>query len=189
MTDRLRALSVVATDAISEAWGSPAQRIANEVQKSMGLELRTLREKGSSPEEYLATEKFLLRWERAEFANATAMETSLDNAVREIEAAEKMLPRVRDAARYAEVDATHAIPKRRVGGLPRDDARVFFGAHATRLGNLSKARAPAVEKFLLAERRRNIRAAERAYKELQRSAVLGRPVPDRGRDGSGRNDR
>ena len=186
MADSVRSLAALVADAVKDAWGSRAYEAAGDLQRSMALELRGLRDREATPEELLAAEKALLRLEREEFADNAAMRTSLDNAVSDLEAAEKMLPRVRDAARYAdEVDATHAIPKRRVRGLPRDDAREFFASHATRLGNLAKARAPAVEKFVVSERRQNVRAAERAYIDLQRVAVLGREPPPRGR---GRDD-
>lgn len=175
MPDSLDRLVTVATDAVKEVWSSEIYADAAEAQRAIALELRGLRDQEEPPEVLLATEKTLLRWEREEFADNAAMRTSLDNAVSDLEAAAKMLPRVRDAARYAqEVDATHTIPKRRVRGLPRDDAREFFASHATRLGNLAKARAPAVEKFVLSERRRNVRAAAQAYTDLQRVAVLGR---------------
>ena len=182
MPDGLERLVTVATDAVKVAWGSEIYAVAEVAQRGIALELRGMRDRGATPEELLAAEKVLLRWDREEFADNAAMRTSLDNAVSDLEAAEKMLPRVRDAARYAdEVDATHTVPKRRVRGLPRDDAREFFASHATRLGNLAKARAPAVEKFVVSERRQNVRAAERAYIDLQRVAVLGREPPPRGR--------
>lgn len=126
MADGLATLALVASDAVKEAWESPAYRASEIAQRTVGLELRALRQGGALPEAYLDAEKVLLLSERAAFANTRAMETSLDNAVGELDAAVAMLPRVRDPARYAEVDATHAVPKRRVGGLPRDDARVFF---------------------------------------------------------------
>lgn len=127
----------------------------------------------------LESERVLLKDEYARFANTADMKGSLETALVELDGAAAMVPLVRDPAEYVRVDATHRFRTHRIGKVPRDDARMFFRAHGTRLQNLSKARGTDAEKAILFARQRNIRVAENAYRHLQHQA-LGLDGPEGG---------
>lgn len=127
---------------------------------------------GGDLDAILESERVLLKDEYDRFANTAEMRGSLETALEELEGATAMVGLVRSHAEYVErVDATHRFRTHRVGNLPRDDARMFFAAHGTRLLNLLKARGTDGEKAVLSARRRNLLAAERAYRELQTNAL------------------
>lgn len=92
-----------------------------------------------------------------------------------------MLPRVRDDGWYRAFDQGHADPKSRIGGVPVDDARLFFRSHRTRLRNLASAGGTDEKMRALAGRRKMVDAAERIYRRLQMVALgLRRASADRG---------
>ena len=123
----------------------------------------------------LESERTLLRDEHDQLANTPEMTGSLEVALKELDGAAAMIPLVRDPVEYARVDATHQFRTHRIGkaprDVPRDDARMFFRSHHTRLQNLSKARGTDGEKAVLRARRQNMRRAESAYKDLQYRAL------------------
>ena len=126
----------------------------------------------ASVDELLEVEQAFLATEREQLANSRSMETSLDTALTELDAAGAALSKVsQDPAAYKALDQDLSLPKNRVGDLPRDQARQFFRSHLTRLGNLDKARLDDSEKQLLAYRTGCLKAAERQYTQLQTQAL------------------
>ena len=119
----------------------------------------------------LRVEEIVLRNELERYANSRAMRTSLETSLAEHAVATRMLDRVRDPAAYREVDANFSLPRNRIGGVPRDEARQFFRSHATRLLNQDKNRLDESEKRVLDERRSNMRHAEKLYAVLQERAL------------------
>lgn len=132
----------------------------------------------------LAVERRFLENDLAEYANSTGMKSSLEAALTELQAAEAVLPLVKDTVLYNAIDKGHGHPKSRVGGLPNDAARRFFKSNATRLLNQDRSRLEAEEKQLLDARKANMRTAEKIYTALQRQA-LGLPPQQRGKGMTG----
>ncbi len=128
----------------------------------------------------LRVEEIVLRNELERYANSRAMRTSLDTSLAEHAVATRMLDRVRDPAEYRKIDATFSLPRNRIRGVPRDEARQFFRSHAARLLNQDKGRLDESEKRVLDKRRLNMRHAEKLYTALQERA-LGVEA-DRGQD-------
>ena len=120
----------------------------------------------------LEAERVLLRDEYDRFANTPTMKGSLEAALDEVNAALAMVKLVDDPPAYrSRVDETHRVRKHRIGDVPRDDARMFFRGHRSRLGNLMKARGTDEEKAVLAARSASMRAAEKTYESLQHEAL------------------
>ena len=131
----------------------------------------------------LQAERVLLRDEYDRFANTATMKGSLEAALEEIEAALATVAVVGDPDAYRQqVDETHRVRKHRIGDVPKDDARMFFRGHRSRLSNLTKARGTDEEKAVLVARAASMRVAEKIYAGLQREA-LG--IADRGRGSRG----
>ena len=131
-------------------------------------------------EHILEAEKILLVQEQEHLAGSQAMASSLDNAIKELDAALSTLERVRDPDAYQSVADSFSLDKNRVGGLPRDEARQFFRSHLARLGNLDKGRLSDSERDVLKARMFNIRTAEHQYRKLQEQALGIEGRRDRG---------
>ena len=101
--------------------------------------------------------------------------------LRELKIAERHLELVNDPAQYRLIDEAHSLPKRRVGGLPKDEARLFFGSQATRLLNQDKSRLDRQEKQIIDARKQNMRTAARLYEARQRQALGLEPAPGKNR--------
>ncbi len=156
-----------------------AQRLGV-LEKDLAAAVVAVRE-GGDVAEILQAERVLLRDEYERFANTATMKGSLETALEEIEAALATVAVVGDPDAYRErVDETHRVRKHRVGDVPKDDARMFFRGHRSRLSNLTKARGTDEEKAVLVARSASMRVAEKIYTSLQREA-LG--IGDRGRGG------
>jgi hypothetical protein len=119
----------------------------------------------------LATEKALLVTDLTLYSNSPAMAGSLKTALDELKAAEALLPKAADPILYKAVDEAHSLPKNRLGGVPRDEARQFFRSHDARLVNMDKSRLDDEEKAIVDERKRNVRIGEKAYIALQQKAL------------------
>ena len=156
-----------------------AQRVGV-LQKDLMAEVVAVRD-GGDVATILEAERALLRDEYERFANTPLTKASLEAALEEVDAALAMVEMVQDPETYRlRVDETHRVRKRRVGGVPKDDARVFFAGHVTRLADWEKARGTDEDKAVLTARRASIRKAGRIYQGQQREA-LG--IADRGRGG------
>ncbi|WP_343870554.1 hypothetical protein, partial [Caenispirillum bisanense] len=88
----------------------------------------------------LNVERRFLENDLAEYANSKGMADSLTAALAELSAAERLVEKVRDPATYRSTDEDHSLPKNRIAGVPRDQARQFFSSHATRLLNQDRSR-------------------------------------------------
>ena len=120
----------------------------------------------------LSFEQWYLREQLKHEANTPVMEGSLETAIAESERAVATLAMLRDPVAYKMVDAALQSPKRRSGGLPLDDARMFFTSHAARIQNLEKGVGSLEEKKVLQERRNNLIIAGSTYRAMQKR-VLG----------------
>ena len=89
------------------------------------------------------------------------MRTSLETSIAELGVATRMVGRVSDRAAYREFSEGFSLPRNRIGGVPRDEARQFFRSHAARLLNRDKSRLDESEKRVLDRRRLNMRHAEK----------------------------
>jgi hypothetical protein len=149
---------------------SPA---AKKYRDSQDLMLETIRSIGRTGDIglILSAERQILRNEMRFYGNSAGMRGSLKSALQELDQAEKMLPLVHDSGLYLAVDASHANPKSRANGLPRDAARQFFAAHNVRLLNADRTRLTETEKRILEARRNNIRVASMSYVALQEKAL------------------
>ena len=151
-----------------------AQRLAT-LEQDLAAAVVAVRE-GGNVAAILQAERVLLRDEYDRFANTATMKGSLEAALEEIEAALATVAVVGDPDAYRErVDETHRVRKHRIGDVPKDDARMFFRSHRSRLSNLTKARGTDEEKGVLVARSARMRVAEKIYAGLQREA-LG--IPD-----------
>ena len=119
----------------------------------------------------LDVEGEIIRYELQRHANSQAMRTSLEASLAEHAVATGLLEIVRDPGAYRQVDAAHRLPRNRIGGVPRDEARQFFRSHAARLLNQDKSRLDESEKRVLDKRRLNMRHAEKLYAALQERAL------------------
>ena len=119
----------------------------------------------------LGVEEIILQNDLQRHANSRAMRTSLETSLSEHAVATRMLDRVRDTAEYRKIDATFSLPRNRIRGVPRDEARQFFRSHAARLLNQDKSRLDESEKRVLDKRRLNMRHAEKLYTALQERAL------------------
>lgn len=155
----------------------PAEELAAARQDILGH----LKEVGKSGDIdlILATEKTLLVTDLTLYSNSPAMKGSLTAAMAELKAAEALLPKVADPTLYGSVNEAHSLPKNRVGGVPRDEARQFFRSHDSRLVNMDKSRLDNEEKAIVDERKRNIRIAEKAYVARQQKVLGITPALDR----------
>ena len=122
-------------------------------------------------ETILTIERRFLENDRAEYVSSRAMRSSLDVALAELKIAERHIELVKDPVQYRLIDEAHSLPKRRVGGLPKDEARIFFGSHATRLLNQDKSRLDRQEKQIIEARKQNMRTGARLYEARQRQAL------------------
>lgn len=140
--------------------------------------LQALQKVGDSGdlETTLLAEKLILKNERDHYADTSIMESSLDNALGDIEATLKLADTVRDPGAYKAIADGHTRPRNRIGGLPKDEARQFFKSHRSRLENLDKARLMGLDKALIAVRKKNLDVVSTAYIELQHNA-LAEPAP------------
>jgi hypothetical protein len=148
-------------------------RKRNEYQQKKLADLKKI---GASEdlENIIVAEKYLVDFERREYATGKATETSLANAKQDLEVIATNASQVKDPARYKEVDTNLAKDKMRDGNdLPLDGARKAFRSHITRLGNDEKSRGSEQEKAVIQERQQNMRIAEKLYIERQEKA-LGR---------------
>jgi hypothetical protein len=123
----------------------------------------------------LFVERSLLENDLVHHANSGAMKGSLEVALAELAAAERLIGKVRSPETYRETDAAHSLPKNRIGEVPRDEARQFFNSHTTRLVNWDKSRLDVEEKKIVDARKENMRAAGKVYAAMQRQA-LGLPA-------------
>ena len=128
-------------------------------------------------ETILFAEELILKNERRLYADTPAMRTSLDNALFEIDVALELVGKVQDPEAYRTVEDSHKLPKNRIGGLPKDEARQFFKSHRSRLENLEKARLMGIDKELIGVRKKNLGVASASYIELQENA-LAKPEPE-----------
>ena len=128
--------------------------------------------RSGSIDNVLSFEQWFLRDQLKYEANTPVMEGSLQAAIAESGRAVATLAMLRDPARYKILDEGLGNPKRRSGGLPLDDARMFFTSHAARIQNLEKAVGSLEEKKVLQERRNNLIIAGATYRSMQKR-VLG----------------
>ena len=133
--------------------------------------------KNGTISDILAAEKSLLAFELAYYANSKAMKGSLDSSLHELSACERMLRKVQQPNIYKDVNDDHSLPRNRVGGLPRDEARQFFKSHWTRLLNQDKGRLDRLDKDIIDVRRANMRTAEKQYIAMQQIALGITPQP------------
>jgi len=147
----------------------------NTRKKQQGL-FQTVGKEGTLSAILLA-ERFILNFELEFYGNSQAMRSSIKDALADMTITERLIRTVQDPAAYQAVNQSHARPKNRVGGLPRDEARQFFRAHWTRLLNLDKGRLDRLDKDILDARRTNIRTAEKDYIVLQQIALGITPQP------------
>ena len=122
----------------------------------------------------LRIERGFLAWELNHLAKMPKKVSSLNMALRQLDAALNLLRAIRETetyqyARYAELFFT--LPRNRIYGMPRDEAQQFFLSHSMRLYNLSGGRLEDTEAELLNARRSNIKEAQKLYTGLQRQAL------------------
>ena len=146
-------------------------REAAEGQEDLAAAIAELGRIGSI-DNLLSFERWLLDHQLEYKANTPVMEGSLETAIAESERAVATLAMLRDPATYRILDQGIQSPKRRAGGLPLDDARMFFTSHAARIQNLEKAVGSLEEKQVLQERRNNLIIAGSTYRAMQKR-VLG----------------
>lgn len=136
---------------------------------------------GGDLTEILKAERLFLENDLGRYANSKAMTSSLRTALAELAAAERHAAVVDDPGRYRAIDESHSLPKNRVGGVPKDEARQFFKSHAARLLNQDKSRLDPEEKKILDRRKANMRLAEDIYAARQRRTLGLKPVRRRDR--------
>ena len=121
--------------------------------------------------ESLTGERCILEAELEYHGNSAIMIKSLNNAMDELDAALRMVERVRKPEEYRFTNEDADLEKNRVGDLPNDQARQFFRAQFARLKNIDKSRLSDSEKEVLKARRDNLRVAELHYIGLQEKAL------------------
>ena len=148
--------SWAASEAIQQSFTA---RVRAEAQADLAQSLDTLR--GTDDiDNMLAAERGILNHQRRHEANTPIMVTSLDTGIKECEQAIMMLGVVRDPVEYRKLDKLNQHHSKRVGHVPKDDARNFFNGHRQRLQNLEKAVGSAEDKKVLKARRKNMEKAD-----------------------------
>ena len=132
-------------------------------------------------EKILKIEQVLLQNELTFVASSPAMTSSLNTAIKELDAALKLLEKVKSPKTYQELAAGYTLDKNQIRGLPRDEARQFFKSHQVRLRNLDKGRLSDSERDVLSTRIDNIKSAERLYEQLQEQALDIKAERNRGK--------
>ena len=147
----------------------PAKKRSNARGDLIGM-VQEARQSGHL-ETILAVERRFLENDKAEYANSLAMKSSLDAALSELGAAERLSAVVQRPGDYQAVDEAHSLSKNRRGGMHFDEARQFFASHAARLINQDKSRLNHDEKKIIDARKQNMRAAAKLYEARQRQAL------------------
>ena len=129
----------------------------------------------------LDIEKVFLQNELTFVASSPAMISSLNTAIKELDAALNLLEKVRNPNTYKDLAAVYTLSKNQIRGLPRDEARQFFKSHQVRLRNLDKGRLSDSERDVLSTRIDNIKSAERLYEQLQEQALDIKAERNRGK--------
>jgi hypothetical protein len=142
---------------------------ARKLNKTLGNLLNHVEEIGKSGNLSLivATEKAIIKDERRNHANSKGMVSSLDAALAELTAIDKLLEIIDDQREYSRIDQAHILLKNRENGLPLDEARQAFKSHHARLGNLDKARLSEDEKKIIDARKNNMLNAGKLYAQRQ----------------------
>ena len=123
-------------------------------------------------ETLLLAEKLILENEKEFYADTSVMTSSLDQALKEIDAAMILVGKVREPTGYKTVtDDYYRLDRVRIKGLPKDLARTFFMSHHSRLTNLEKARVGRMDKQLIKARKKNLNQARTNYISLQEHAL------------------
>jgi hypothetical protein len=115
----------------------------------------------------VASEKTIVEDELTNHANSKGMVSSLNAALTELVAVERLLSIVDDKAKYSLIDQGYSFPKNREKGLPLDEARQAFKSHYARLNNLDRARLSEDEKKIIDARKSNMFQAGNLYAERQ----------------------
>jgi len=125
----------------------------------------------SSPEIILDVEMILLIQERETYANSPEMMNSIKPALSDLADAKKSLNLLEnDPDGYAKVTAAFS-GKDKERGLPLDSCRKFIRSHQARLTNRLRGVSSVPEKNILRQRKENLAAANKMYKELQRESL------------------
>jgi hypothetical protein len=142
---------------------------AQNLDKARNNLLNHVKEVGKSNDLSLivATEKAIIEDERKNHANSKGMVSSLDAALAELKATEKLLSIVDDKVKYGSISQGYSLPKNREKGLPLDEARQAFKSHYARLNNLDRARLSENEKKIIDTRKSNMLQAGKLYAERQ----------------------
>jgi hypothetical protein len=142
---------------------------AKNLQKERTSLLSHVREVGKSSDLALmvATEKAIVNGDLEHYANSKGMVSSLNAALAELVAVEKLLSIVDDKVKYNLIDQAYSLPKNREKGLPLDEARQAFKSHHARLDNLDRARLSEDEKKIIDARKSNMFQAGKLYVERQ----------------------
>jgi len=115
----------------------------------------------------VAIERAIVEGDLLRYTNSKRMRGSLTRALEELRAIQTHLDYVTDKTVYAIIDRAHSLPKKRLNGLPRDDARTALASHISRLGNMDKSRLDEEEKETLNVRLVAVRTLEELYIALQ----------------------
>ena len=108
--------------------------------KTKQLEILKAVAKDGDLSDILATEKIILAFEFAHYANSKPMKTSLTDALTVLTIAQKLAGTIHDPSAYSAINLSYSREKNRLNALPRDKARQFFKSHRTLLLNLDKGR-------------------------------------------------
>lgn len=120
----------------------------------------------------LQAERNLIENELEFYGNSPPMKKSLDNALSELNGAEKTYAKIHNPNQYQkEVNEAFLSHKSRHGDLPLDETRQFLKSHNARLINMDKSRLDKQEKEVIEVRRSNLRAGEATYISLQKIAL------------------
>jgi hypothetical protein len=169
--------------ALEAGWSKALASAANakNLQKERTNLLGHMREVGRGGDLVLmvATEKAIVDGDLEHYANSKGMVSSLNAALAELVAVEKLLSIVDDKAKYSLIDQGYSLPKNREKGLPLDEARQAFKSHYARLNNLDRARLSEDEKKIIDARKSNMLQAGRLYAERQ-AKTLGVTLGQKG---------
>ena len=175
------ALELVHTEALTTS--ALHKNVGNAVEELRSNEKALLlaTSRNADVEKILKVEQVLLQKELTLVASSPAMTSSLNTAIQELDAALKLLEKVKSPKTYQELAAGYTLGKNQIRGLPRDEARQFFKSHQVRLRNLDKGRLSDSERDVLSTRIDNIKSAERLYEQLQEQALDIKAERNRGK--------
>jgi len=148
-----------------------AKRVSN-IRNELLEHIRAIGSSGNLPL-IVATERAFVQNDMNRYLGGPNMKGSLETALEQFDAIERLIKIVDVPKKYAEVDKEYSLRTSRdkSGSLPNDEARQGFDSHYARLNNMTKGRMEDSERQIIEARKTAIREAKKLYIEKQTTTL------------------